>query len=274
MATLNRQLSLDRELPVVADVLPRFSGMTVYPQAVVFEQKLSFEQYVTVWGALSDLWVMSQEHLPFWIGDILNEVEFRYGETYAQLIEMFPVYRIETLRNYKWVCGRVPPQMRLRVSTQGDAGAGWRPVSYTHCRAVAGIESPAERERYLALAAVNGWSVRELWSFIQAEQSEQGFEGSGEGEWGGDLGETGFAGEAPAVPSDVVAGTLARDEASRQEVLPPQVRLTPGTLDWYLSVIEDKLRDAVAAYGKGQIDRLVVGAQEALDLVVTLRLQV
>lgn len=133
----------------------------MFRRAMLFDRALDFADYQILMGAFSDIWELSEGCLPFWLGDLLNEVEMRYGETYAQLIDALPGYRIETLRNYKWVCSRVTPDMRLRVQA---------PVTFTACRTVAGLE-PEKREEALTLSALNDWSSRELIEWTQQEET-------------------------------------------------------------------------------------------------------
>ena len=89
-------------------------------------------------------------------GDWLNYGEQHYGEEYAQYIEVLGSYSNNTLRNWQWVCERIP--LSRRVSA----------LRFAHHQAVAALE-PVEQDEWLAEAWANGWSVAELKRQIKGE---------------------------------------------------------------------------------------------------------
>lgn len=161
-------------VPIIADVIPRHSGVLISAYGIWFEQKLPWEAYESIWRALDDIRA-GAEAVPFWAGDLLNEVEFRYGETYAQLLAIVPDRAIETLRNWKWVCGRVGVAMRERVLARvapgkvpTDDGEEGPVLLWTHCRLAAGITCPIAREQALVEALLGDMTTRELEAWIRA----------------------------------------------------------------------------------------------------------
>lgn len=228
-------------LPILSEVIPTASGVHLLPQALVFDHELEWSDYRALWTALAEFHVISQEHLPFWLGDLLNEVELRRGDTYVQLVDVLPVVSIETLRQYKWVCGRVPPQMRQRV--QGPEGG----LTYTLCRAVAAVEQPARREMALGLALRDGWSSRELRDWL-LEQDMVPY--------------------SPP-PRELPTATMPAPEPQEPQQVPPEavveraVTLAP---DW-LATLEQRLLAAWDALGAEDIYTAAQALDTALALV-------
>lgn len=157
-------------LPVLAQALPSIPGMRLHAQAMLFDHELSWKEYESLWAALLDMLDLADECLPYWIGDLLNEVEFRYGETYAQLIDAFPNLKVDTLRHYKWVCGKVPAGTRIRVWTRVHRKADRLRIPFTHSRLVAGMASLELREEALQMAMENDWSTRELREWLSLRE--------------------------------------------------------------------------------------------------------
>ena len=60
---------------------------------------------------ISRLQNVASESLPYWIGDLLIAAEQRFPNRYEQALE-FTDYSIGTIRNYVWICKKVPPQNR------------------------------------------------------------------------------------------------------------------------------------------------------------------
>lgn len=71
---------------------------------------------------------------PVWIGDWLNTIEKRYGETYTQAVEITKL-DVDTLAHYKSVMGRVPPTNRVEG------------LNYSHYRCVAKLPPEDQRPR-------------------------------------------------------------------------------------------------------------------------------
>ena len=106
------------------------------------------------WEAIGRaLWAMEWGRL-WWLGDWLAYGECAYGERAAQA-EALDGYDYATLSGARWVCGRIEAARR-------------RPeLSFAHHQEVAAL-APAEQERWLAAAAREGWSVRELRAVLRA----------------------------------------------------------------------------------------------------------
>jgi len=101
---------------------------------------------------------------PWIIGDTLNWAEEEYGEEWTQLLAIWPQYKNETIKVYKWVCLKVKPVIRI---TSG--------LSFSHHVVIAAKE-PNEQERLLKLATNKDpdkqWTVSKLRRHIQEEKEE------------------------------------------------------------------------------------------------------
>ena len=106
------------------------------------------------WEAIGRaLWAMEWGHR-WWLGDWLSYGERAYGERAAQA-EALSGYDYATLSTARWVCGRI------------EVGRRHPALSFAHHREVAALD-PVEQERWLAAAAREGWSLRELRAVLQA----------------------------------------------------------------------------------------------------------
>ncbi len=80
---------------------------------LVIKETLTWEQAEFLATSLQIEYMFSRHRLPWYIGDILLDAERRFGEDYAQLIlSKFDTWEVKTLQNYRWVAGRIPPQVR------------------------------------------------------------------------------------------------------------------------------------------------------------------
>lgn len=86
------------------------------------------------------------------IGDASNFIESAFGEEGSQLFDASDGWSEETLRNYRWVSGKVPPQNRLLP-----------PLKFRHLREVAHIDDVAEQRAWLD-KAVEGDGDGEPWN--------------------------------------------------------------------------------------------------------------
>jgi hypothetical protein len=143
------------ELPVLAQVLPLPIGVRLYAKALIFDRDLEWHEYKLLWDAMQDIRSTANNNIPYWLGDLLNKVEIQYGETYAQLVEELDIESIGTLRNYKWICGRVPPQMRMEISPRGD-------IPFTYAKIAAPIRDPEERKKAIKAALKDQLTTREF----------------------------------------------------------------------------------------------------------------
>lgn len=94
------------------------------------------------------------------LGDWLNAGEDRFGEDYAQAVELTGLSE-RTLLVAAWVARSVPPEAR-------------RPnLPWTHHRVVAALP-PSERDALLERCENEGWSERELRNQLRAMRGESG----------------------------------------------------------------------------------------------------
>lgn len=89
-----------------------------------------------------------QGAIQWWLGDLLNYGEARYGETYSQVLDATE-YEYQTLANFKYVAGRIPPERRKKS------------LSFSHHVEVASLEPPLQEE-LLREAENLGLSTKEL----------------------------------------------------------------------------------------------------------------
>ena len=92
----------------------------------------------------------------FWLGDLFNYGEKRWGEMYAQAAQQTG-YTEGSLANMKWVAGRVDPDVRHEG------------LSYSHHVAVAPLP-PDEQEAWLDKAESEGLNVQQLRNAIRRPQ--------------------------------------------------------------------------------------------------------
>jgi hypothetical protein len=105
---------------------------------------LSFEEWERVGYALADI----DQSFRWLLGDWLVYGEWKYGEKYAQAIDMTR-FNFNRLKDYAWVAGNV----HISVRTEG--------LSWSHHREVAKLP-PDKQAEWLALALANDWTTREL----------------------------------------------------------------------------------------------------------------
>ncbi len=94
------------------------------------------------WSERLDYLMHLEQHLHFWIGDLLAYGERRWGTTYADMVEETG-YDPGTLRNLRWVATRVDVAQRRENLT------------FAHHQEVARL-SPAQQEAVLALSEAQG----------------------------------------------------------------------------------------------------------------------
>lgn len=111
-----------------------------------------FEEWERAYRALSSV----GRSVLWWVGDCLNYGERTYGETYAQALDATD-YEYQTLRNAKWVAGRVG------LSSRKDN------LSFAHHLQVASL-SPDAQARWLDQAESEGLTVAELRAAVQREK--------------------------------------------------------------------------------------------------------
>jgi hypothetical protein len=85
---------------------------------------------------------------PWWLGDALVYGDYTYGEKYAKAVEATG-RSVNTLKNYRWVAGKVPPENR-------DAALPWRTY-----REIARLDT-AEQADWIARVKAEGWTADDL----------------------------------------------------------------------------------------------------------------
>ena len=114
--------------------------------------KPSFDRYEAAVLVVQEL----RDRCQFWLGDLLNYGEKRWGETYAQAAEQSG-YTEESLANMKWVADRVESSLR------NDN------LSYSHHVAVAPLAADEQKE-WLDKAENEGLNVKQLRAAISRPQ--------------------------------------------------------------------------------------------------------
>lgn len=103
---------------------------------------LSWDEWTTLWSTVDQ----TNRSAQFWAGDALLAGRDAFGERFAQVVD--PKY-INQQRGAMWVCSRIEPSRRKAN------------LSYSLHRELASLE-PAEQDRWLALAAADTWTVKDL----------------------------------------------------------------------------------------------------------------
>ena len=129
--------------PIAEEVAgPVYSGFRLQDRCLVPVGSPTREE----WLRCLDYLVHVEQHVHFWIGDLLAYGETRWGTTYAELGERTG-FDPGTLRNLKWVASRVAPEQR-------------RPgLSYAHHQEVVRLP-PEQQESVLARAEEEGWTSK------------------------------------------------------------------------------------------------------------------
>lgn len=129
----------------MAEIL-RQTGYTITEVGLVIMDELPLEAYERIGIVLAGL----DRGIPWAVGDwmLYGERRADWGEKAAQAQDASKISP-ETALHYRWVCQRIEPFRR-------------RPgLTFSHHAAVAGMD-PADQERLLTEAELNGWTVREL----------------------------------------------------------------------------------------------------------------
>lgn len=100
------------------------------------------------WEDLVTKLMVTEKSVAWWIGDLLNYGESRYGEKYNQAIEMTG-RSVSTLRNWLWVAKQFPPETRRDT------------LSWSIHRELAPLD-PEERKKWLDAVEEEQWSRGEL----------------------------------------------------------------------------------------------------------------
>jgi hypothetical protein len=100
------------------------------------------------WTEIGDSLKRVESGVMWWLGDWLNYGEVEFGEKYSQVLDATD-YSYGTLRNAAWVANAI------EMSRRNDK------LSFSHHSQVAGLPE-AEQDEWLAKAAKEGWSRKEL----------------------------------------------------------------------------------------------------------------
>jgi DNA modification methylase len=108
-------------------------------------QKMSYEQWEEIGRKLQQI----NGSLNWWLGDWVNEGQWRYGEKFAQAIQVSG-HKEEHLRACQWVSRRIKRVTRVTL------------LSWTHHRYVAHLEDEDAQRELLKFAAERELSSRDL----------------------------------------------------------------------------------------------------------------
>jgi N6-adenosine-specific RNA methylase IME4 len=127
-------------------------GVTFTATGATVEDGVSFEE----WEQAVAFARRAESGVAWWIGDLLNDGEKTYGETYAQAMDATGL-EYQTVKIAKWVAGNIE-KVRRRTN-----------LSFEHHREVASLE-PDEQDQWLDRASAEGWNRSELWKEIKEER--------------------------------------------------------------------------------------------------------
>lgn len=133
-------------------LIMRSDGFQFTATGLVVQGQPTFEQCETMINRLH----IVKDAVQMWLGDLLNYMEERWGEAYAQVVDGLD-YAEGSLNNYQRVARQVPPPLRNEALT------------YNHYAAVAPL--PQEKQAYwLNRAAEEKLSTRSLRKLIHRPQ--------------------------------------------------------------------------------------------------------
>lgn len=109
-------------------------------------EEMTYEMWAGYLTATMTTWEKMRNAMPWWLGDLINMGEAKYGEKYAQVVEVTGV-PVEQLANYANVA--------RKVSFRNEN------LSWSHHKHVAPLE-PSEQREWLDTAEAEGWTSSEL----------------------------------------------------------------------------------------------------------------
>jgi len=118
---------------------------------LTFREDLDFETWQRIAAYLFEI----QKCVQFWVGDLLNFGERKYGEAYTQAIEMTGL-SYQTLADAKWVSEAIEPSLRKETLT------------FSHHKEVSKLPPPKQKE-FLDLAESEHLTTRELREAVRAD---------------------------------------------------------------------------------------------------------
>lgn len=169
------------------------------------DRELTFEEWEQAGQMLQSIGRAWQ----WWVGDWLNYGEARYGEKYAQAIDLTGL-GYDAVANAAWVAAAVEPSTRVET------------LSWTHHRLVAQLDPLAQRE-WLTRARDEGMSTRELRTAIDQDDPQP----------------------EPTIPEGRYR-TIVIDQAPNRELLQPGRIAAPDGAHLYLWTLNEELPQALA----------------------------
>lgn len=136
----------DRELAEAAD---RYR-VYITAKGLELPEDLTLQE----WNRFGDFLAQANNSVGFWVGDWINFGEKKWGEKYADAMELTG-FEYDTLRDFAWVAKQVQSVVRATNLT------------FKHHRMVAKLE-PEQQARWLHLAEKHGLSSRLLSASITA----------------------------------------------------------------------------------------------------------
>ncbi len=132
------------------------TGVEIMRDATFKEWEEAFTQIKRIHGAAT-----------FWLGDLLNYGESKWGEKYSQALDATE-YEEQTLRNAAWVAKQIPRERRRNLDK----------VSYSHHAEIAALD-PEQQDHWLQRVEMDGMSRDALRIAIrQQKRALEGFDGS------------------------------------------------------------------------------------------------
>lgn len=132
-------------------------GFTVDGLALRVSETVTEAQFEAACSGISALTNFSHEALPYMLGDLINAGERLYPNKYEQWMSLSP-YTLGTMRNYAWLCSRVPPENRGICGIQQTIVA-------------ARFKEPKEQRKYLERSAREGLSAKEFGRLARGEEA-------------------------------------------------------------------------------------------------------
>lgn len=127
------------------------------PVSLTVLDGITWEEFASGCSTVSRLANFTQESLPYIIGDLINAGERLFPNKYEQALE-FTDYTLSTLKNYAWMCSRVPPENRGIVGIQ-------------HTMIAAKYKDVDEQRRYLMRCRDERLTAREFRMLANGEKN-------------------------------------------------------------------------------------------------------
>ena len=148
--------------PVLPDCIGLPNGATISRTALVLPGTFSIEE----WQALGEKLAVFENGMQWWLGDWWHYGAHKYGDRKAKVKakaeakeRVFPAF--STLMNWGWVAGKVAPSLRREG------------LSWSHHEVIARYD-PDEQKKWLDLAELADWSVKQLGQAIYEARSWDG----------------------------------------------------------------------------------------------------